>query len=182
MPVYEFEGKAPRIHPSAYIAPDAVVIGEVEIGSGASVWHGSVLRGDLDPIRVGARTNIQDLCVLHTGKGEPCIIEEAVTVGHAAILHGCTIRRGSLVGMGACVLNRAEIGPECLVGARALVTEDKVFGARTMILGSPARAVRPVTEEQVERIRLFTSRYVENARRHREGLREITGPWGGGSA
>ncbi len=174
MPIYAFEGHSPRIHPSAWVAPGAVIIGDVEIGPQASIWYGSVLRGDLDPIRVGARTNIQDLSLLHTGKGEPCILGDDITVGHGAILHGCTVQSGALIGMGACVLNRSVIGRECLVGARALVTEDKSFDPRTMILGSPARAVREVTEEELARIRLFTERYVENIRRHREGLREVT--------
>ncbi len=174
MPILAFEGLAPTIHPDAWVASGAIIIGDVEIGPQASIWYGSVLRGDLDPIRVGARSNIQDLAVLHTGKGEPCLVEPDVTVGHGAILHGCTIQRGALVGMGACVLNRAVVGPECLVGARALVTEDKVFEPRRLIIGSPARAVRGVTEEELARIRLFTERYVENARRHREGLRDVT--------
>ncbi len=172
MPIIPFEGFVPRIHPTAFIAPTAIVLGDVEIGEFASVWYGCVLRGDLDPIRVGRRSNIQDNSVLHTGKGEPCIVHDDVTVGHMAIVHGCEVRRGSLIGMGACVLNRSVIGEECIVGAHALVTEGKAFDARSMIIGSPARFVRRLTDADLESVRTFTQRYVENGERHRKALAE----------
>ena len=175
MPIFAFEGFVPRIHPTAYIAPTAVVLGDVEIGEYSSVWYGAVLRGDLEPIRIGRRTNIQDNCVLHTGLHEPCLIGDDVTVGHTAIVHGCEVRNGALIGMGACVLNRAIIGEECIVGAKALVTEGKVFEARQMILGAPAKAVRPITEKDLESVRIFTQRYVENGERHRRGIRSVGG-------
>lgn len=170
MPIFPFEGHVPKIHPTAFIAPNAIVMGDVEIGEYSSVWYGCVLRGDLDPIRIGKRSNIQDNSVLHTGLHEPCIILDDVTVGHSAIVHGCEVRSGSLIGMGACVLNRSIIGEECIVGAKALVTEDKVFEARSLIVGAPAKFIRKVTEADLESVRIFTKRYVENGRRHREAL------------
>jgi carbonic anhydrase/acetyltransferase-like protein (isoleucine patch superfamily) len=172
MPIFPFEGKTPRIHPTAFIAPTAVVLGDVEIGEYASIWYGAVLRGDLDPIRVGARTNVQDNSVLHTGLNEPCIIEEEVTIGHSAIVHGCEVKRGALIGMGACVLNRSVIGEECIVGAKALVTEGKIFEARRMILGAPAKAVRTVTDADLDPVRVFMNRYVENGTRHRLAIEQ----------
>lgn len=175
MPIIPFEGFTPKIHPTAWIAPTAIVLGDVEIGEYSTVWYGCVLRGDLDPIRIGKRTNIQDNSVLHTGKNEPCILHDDITVGHMAMVHGCEVRSGSLIGMCACVLNRAIIGEECIVGAKALVTEDKVFERRSLIVGSPAKMARTVTDEQLENVRIFTQRYVENGRRHREAL----AAWGG---
>ncbi len=172
MPVIPFEGHYPKIHPTAFIAPTALVLGDVEIGEYSTVWYGCVLRGDLDPIRIGHHSNVQDNSVLHTGKNEPCLIHDYVTVGHMAIVHGCEIKSGTLVGMGACVLNRSVIGEECIIGAKALVTEGKAFDPRTMILGSPAKAVRELTEKDLEPVRTFTERYVKNGQRHRAALEE----------
>jgi len=172
MPIFPFEGKVPKIHPTAFIAPNAIVMGDVEIGEYASIWYGVVLRGDLDPIRIGARSNVQDNSVLHTGLNEPCIVGDEVTIGHAAIVHGCEVRRGSLIGMGACVLNRSIIGEDCIVGANALVTEGKIFEPRTMILGSPAKAVRVLTDKDLEPVRVFMHRYVENGTRHQRAIEE----------
>lgn len=172
MPIIPFEGKTPKIHPTAFIAPNAIVLGDVEIGAYSSVWYGCVLRGDLDPIRIGTRSNIQDNSVLHTGLHEPCIIHNDVTVGHMAIVHGCEIKDGVLVGMGACVLNRTVVGEECIIGAHALVTEGKVFAPRSMILGAPAKVVRQITDADLEPVRIFTERYVQNGARHRAALAE----------
>ncbi|CAN5209152.1 gamma carbonic anhydrase family protein [soil metagenome] len=170
MPVFPFENWTPKIHPTAFIAPNAIVLGDVEIGEYATIWYGVVLRGDLDPIRIGARTNVQDNSVLHTGFKEPCIVHEDVTIGHGAIVHGCEVHAGSLIGMGACVLNRAVIGAESIVGAKALVTEGKVFESRSMILGAPAKFVRRVTDEDLKQVLLYKDRYVENGDRHRRAI------------
>ncbi len=170
MPVIPFEGRVPKIHPTAFIAPNAIVLGDVEIGEYSSVWYGCVLRGDLDPIRVGNRSNIQDNTVLHTGLNEPAIIHNDVTVGHGCIVHGCEVKDGTLIGMGSCILNRSVIGPECIVGAKALVTEGKIFEARSMIVGMPAKVIRKLTDEDLAMVRLFTGRYVENGKRHRAAL------------
>jgi carbonic anhydrase/acetyltransferase-like protein (isoleucine patch superfamily) len=171
--IVPFEGKIPQIHPTAFVAPTALVLGDVEIGPYATIWYGAVLRGDLDPIRIGARTNVQDNAVLHTGHLEPCIIHEAVTIGHGAIVHGCEVRTGSLIGMGACVLNRSVVGEECIVGAKALVTEGKIFAPRQLVIGSPAKAVRSLTEEDLLPVRTYCQRYIENGERHRMALEEF---------
>jgi carbonic anhydrase/acetyltransferase-like protein (isoleucine patch superfamily) len=173
MPIFPFEGKVPKIHPSAFIAPTAVVIGDVEIGEDSSIWYGVVLRGDLDPIRIGKRSNIQDNSVLHTGFNEPTIIHDNVTVGHSAIVHGCEVHNGALIGMGACVLNRAVIGEECIVGAKALVAEGKIYEPRQLIIGMPAKAVRTLTDKDLEPVRTFNQRYVENGPRHLQALEEF---------
>jgi len=172
MPIIPFEGRVPKIHPTAFIAPDAIIIGDVTIEEEASVWYGCVLRGDLDPIHVGARSNIQDNSVLHTGLNEPCIVKEDITVGHMVCLHGCTIEPGCLIGMSATVLNRTTIPRECIVGAGALVPEDKVYEERSLILGMPAKAVRTLTEDDVRGSYHNTAKYVENGKRHTRMMEE----------
>ena len=144
MPLYEIGGQRPEIAGDAWVAPSADLIGDVHLGELASVWFGAVIRADNTPITVGARTNIQEGAMCHSDPGAPLTIGEDVTVGHHAILHGCTIGSRTLIGMGATVLNRAVIGEDCLVGAGALVTEGKEFPAGYLIVGSPARAVRPL--------------------------------------
>jgi carbonic anhydrase/acetyltransferase-like protein (isoleucine patch superfamily) len=139
----------------------------VTIGAGASIWYGAVLRGDLDPIVIGEGSNVQDNSVLHTGRGEPCIIEDFVSIGHMACVHGCRIGRGSLVGIMATVLNRSVIGENCIVGAKALVAEDKIIAAGSLVLGVPAKVVRVLTEEEIATVHDITRRYVTNGDRHR---------------
>lgn len=168
--IWALDGEAPTIHPTAWVAPDAQVIGRVRIGAGASVWFGAVLRGDTESVDVGEGANVQDLCVLHTDEGFPLVVGPGCTVGHRAVVHGCEIGEGSLVGMGAVVLNGARIGRECLVGAGALVTEGRAFDPRTLILGSPARAARALNEAAVGRLRLSALHYARNAERFRRGL------------
>ncbi|KAF1048095.1 gamma carbonic anhydrase family protein [Xylophilus sp.] len=173
MAIYELDGTAPRIAGSAWVAESAAVIGDVALHADASVWPGAVLRGDTDAITVGEGSNIQDASVLHADQGQPLLIGRRVTVGHQVVLHGCTIGDESLIGIGAIVLNGARIGRHCLVGAGALVTEGKEFPDGSMILGSPARAVRPLTPEQIEGLRRSAQHYVDNARRFTAGLRRI---------
>jgi carbonic anhydrase/acetyltransferase-like protein (isoleucine patch superfamily) len=173
MAIYQLGDDAPRIAATAWVADSAAVIGRVDLAEGASVWYGAVLRGDNDRITVGARSNVQDGSVLHTDDGFPLTLGEDVTVGHQVVLHGCTVGDGSLIGIQAVVLNGAKIGRGCLVGAGAVVTEGKAFPDGSLILGAPAKAVRPVTPEQIERLRLGTRHYVENAGRHRAGLKRI---------
>ena len=147
-----------------YIADSAAVIGNVVLGAQASVWFGSVLRGDNDRITIGARSNIQDGCVLHVDPGLPLVVGEGVTIGHQVMLHGCTIGNDSLIGIGSTVLNGAEIGANCIVGANSLVTEYKAFPAGSLILGSPAKVVRELNaEEEIAGIRMSAQSYVENA-------------------
>ncbi|HTR14644.1 MAG TPA: gamma carbonic anhydrase family protein [Roseiarcus sp.] len=172
MPTYSLDGRRPTLPPEGkfWIAPTASLIGDVRLAEDVGVWFGAVLRGDNEPIVIGARTNVQDQCVMHTDMEFPLEIGEDCTVGHHAILHGCTIGRGTLVGMGAVVLNGAKIGSECLIGARALITERKVFPDRSLIVGSPAKAVRDLDAAEVESLRESSRGYVRNWRRYAAGL------------
>jgi carbonic anhydrase/acetyltransferase-like protein (isoleucine patch superfamily) len=175
MPLYEIDGVRPEL-PSAdeyWIAPDAVLIGRVRLLKNASVWFGAVLRGDNDWITIGENSNVQDLSVVHTDPGQPTTIGANVTVGHRAIIHSATIGDGSLVGMGSTLLNRSRIGRNCLVGAGALVTEGKEFEDDTMILGSPARASRKLSELEHAMLKMSSEGYVHNHRRFRERLKTI---------
>ncbi|PZO80501.1 MAG: gamma carbonic anhydrase family protein [Mesorhizobium amorphae] len=175
MAIYELEGVRPVFDPEAvWVAPGAELMGKVRLGKACSVWFGAVLRGDTEWIDVGERSNIQEHSVLHTDPGFPLSIGEGCTVGHRAILHGCTVGRNSLIGMGAIVLNGAVIGEECLVGAGALVTENKVFPNRSLIVGSPARAVRTLDDRAVARLHASALHYSENAKRFRLGLVAIS--------
>ncbi len=173
MAVYELDQAAPRVAPSAWIADSAQVIGNVELGEEVSVWFATVLRGDTERISVGRGSNIQDGSVLHADGGQPLVIGEHVTVGHKVTLHGCTVGDGALIGIGAIVLNGAKIGRGCLVGAGALVTEGKEFPDGSMILGSPAKAVRMLTPEQQQGLIHSAQHYIANAARFRSGLKKI---------
>ncbi len=146
--IHDINTLKPRIGAGCFIAWNAEVAGDVEIGCGSSVWFSAVVRGDTERISIGKNVNIQDGAVVHADEGVPCVIEDGVTVGHGAIVHSCTIGKDSTVGMGAVVLNNAKIGSESIVGAGALVTPGKEFPPKSMILGSPARAVRDLTEEE----------------------------------
>jgi carbonic anhydrase/acetyltransferase-like protein (isoleucine patch superfamily) len=173
MPLYEFDGKRPTVPESAWIAPSADLIGDVVLGEKASVWFGAVIRGDNTPIAIGARTNVQEGAVMHSDAGVPLTIGADVTVGHQAMLHGCTIGDHVLVGMGATVLNGAVIGDGCLIGAGALVTEGKEFPPRSLIVGSPAKAIRTLDEATVERLKRSAASYVEKAGQFRTKLRRM---------
>ena len=173
MAIYAIDGVAPHIAATAWVADSAQVMGQVELGEGASVWFGAVVRGDTDRITIGAGSNIQDASVLHADAGQPLLVGERVTVGHQVVLHGCTIGDESLIGIGAVVLNGAKIGKNCLVGAGALVTEGKESADGSMILGSPAKAVRQLTPAQIEGLRQSARHYTDNARRFRDGLQKI---------
>lgn len=173
MAVYELDNIAPRMAESTWVADSAQVIGNVELGEDASVWFGVVIRGDTECIRIGRGTNIQDASVLHADVGKPLTIGDNVTVGHKVMLHGCTIGDGSLIGIGAVVLNGAKIGKGCIVGAGALVTEGKEFPDGSMVIGSPAKAVRELTEQQQAGLQLSALHYIENARRFKAGLNKL---------
>ena len=173
MAIYELDGITPRVAESAWVAENAQVIGDVQLAPGSSVWFGATLRGDTEPIVVGEGSNIQDGSVLHADIGMPLTIGRHVTVGHQVMLHGCTIGDESLIGIGAIVLNGAKIGKNCLVGAGALVTEGKEFPDGSMIIGSPAKAMRQLTPEQIEGLRRSALHYMDNAERFRKGLKKI---------
>ena len=155
-----------------WVAPNAVVIGDVSLKKNASVWFGSVLRGDNDPIILGENSNIQDNSVCHTDDGMPLIIGDNVTVGHKVILHSCTVGDNSLIGMGSTVLNKAKIGNNCLLGANSLVTEGKEFPDNTLIVGSPAKVKRELTDMEKKIIELSALHYVENMKRYKKDLLE----------
>jgi carbonic anhydrase/acetyltransferase-like protein (isoleucine patch superfamily) len=162
------DGRWPRIDPSAWIAPGATVVGDVEIGRDTSVWYGCVLRGDVHAIRVGARTNIQDLCVLHVTKGRfPCEVGDEVTIGHRAVVHGCRVGNGALVGIGAVVLDGAELGALAWLAAGALLAPGASVAARTLAVGTPAKPVRELRDDELALQRERTLEYVRTAHRHR---------------
>jgi len=176
MALYRIGDDAPRVAPDAWVADSATVVGRVALAAGANVWYGAVLRGDNEWITIGERSNIQDGSVLHTDMGAPLTLGADVTVGHQAMLHGCTVGDNSLVGIQAVVMNGARIGRNCIVGAGALVTEGKEFPDNSLIVGSPAKAIRTLTDEQVTRLRMSAAHYVANAARHRETVVRIDEP------
>ncbi|MGH8781141.1 gamma carbonic anhydrase family protein [Paraburkholderia sp.] len=161
MAIYKLGGAAPTIHESVFVADTATIIGKVSLDENASVWFGAAIRGDNEPITVGTGSNIQEGAVLHTDPGYPLTIEANVTIGHQAMLHGCTIKEGALVGIQAVVLNGAVIGRNCLVGAGAVVTEGKVFPDNSLILGAPAKVVRELTDADIAGMRRNAATYVE---------------------
>lgn len=170
MAIYRLDEHEPRLAPDAYVVDNATVIGRVTLGAGASVWFGAVLRGDGDDIIVGAGSNVQDGAVLHVDPGFPLKIGERVSVGHQAMLHGCTIGAGSLIAIKAVVLNGAVIGEQCLVGAGAVVTEGKTFPPRSLLLGAPARVARELTEKDLQLLQGAADSYVRRAARYRDAL------------
>jgi carbonic anhydrase/acetyltransferase-like protein (isoleucine patch superfamily) len=167
MALYRIGNDEPVVPTSAYVAREATVIGKVTLGAFASVWPGAVIRGDDEPIHVGERTNVQDGAVLHTDPGCPLFVGDNVTVGHQAVLHGCTIGAGSLIGIQAVVYNRAVIGKDCLIGAGALVTEGKVFPDRSLIVGVPAKLVRALTDDDIAAMHANTDTYVQRMDKYR---------------
>ena len=173
MAIYELGDYVPKISESAWVADSAQVIGRVALAEGASIWYGAVLRGDNDWITVGARSNVQDCSMLHTDLGWPLTLGDDVSVGHQVMLHGCTVGDGSLIGIQAVVLNGARIGRNCLVGAGAIVTEGKEFPDNSLIIGAPAKVVREITPEQIERMRAGSEHYVHNAQRNRASLKKV---------
>ena len=175
MPIYELDGIAPRLPEdgSAWIAPGARLIGKITLGPGVSVWFNAVLRGDNEPITIGRDSNVQDGCVFHTDPGLPLAIGADVTVGHKAILHGCTIGDGCLIGMGAVVMNGARIGESCLLAANALVTEGKEIPARSLVVGQPAKVLRTLDDPTVATIRRASAIYRARQDQYRAGMRRV---------
>jgi len=173
MPVYRLGTLTPDIHASAYVAPNATVIGRVILRANSSVWFGATLRGDNEPIVIGANSNVQEAAVLHTDMGFPLTVHGYVTIGHQAVLHGCTVGEGALIGIQAVVLNGAVIGRDCLVGAGAVVTEGKVFPERTLLLGAPAKVVRELTDEEVAGLRGAAEHYVQRRAGYQADLSQL---------
>lgn len=173
MTVYSLTDKKPQLPPEGeyWIAPNATVVGDVTLKSGASIWFGAVVRGDNDPIVIGENTNIQDGSVLHSDPGEALIIGANVTVGHMAMLHSCEIGDGTLIGIGAVVLGRAVIGRNCLIGANALITEGKVIPDGSLVMGQPGKVVRTLEPGQIAALEASAEHYVQNWKRYAAGLR-----------
>jgi carbonic anhydrase/acetyltransferase-like protein (isoleucine patch superfamily) len=175
MPIYELDGQGPELPASGnyYVADTAVLIGRVRLNENASVWYGSVLRGDNEWIEVGEGSNVQENCTLHTDMTFPLTIGPHCTIGHNVVLHGCTIAENSLVGMGAVLLNGARIGRNCLVGAGALVTEGRAFPDNSLIVGSPAKALRTLDDEAIGRLAWAADWYVKRWQQYKKGLKRI---------
>ena len=175
MAIYELDGVRPTVPAGNawWAAPDAAVIGKVRLAEGVGIWFGAVLRGDNEEIAIGARTNIQDLCVIHTDMGFPATIGADCTIGHRAILHGCIIGDNTLIGMGAIVLNGAKIGNNCLVAAHALIPEGKAIPDGSLVIGVPGKVVRALTVEEIARNRVSAGHYAENWKRFAAGLVRI---------
>ena len=167
MAVYSLGERQPSLGRDAWIAPNATVIGDVRLGDNASIWWNAVLRGDNDTITIGAESNIQDGSVLHVDEGVPLSLGARVTVGHLVMLHGCSIGDESLIGIKSVILNNARIGRHCIIGANSLIPEGKMIPERSLVMGSPGKVVRQLTDEEVARLRLAAQGYVENARRYR---------------
>jgi len=173
MPIYELDGKAPTLADDSWIAPDANLIGNVRVEEGASVWFGCTIRGDNEPIVVGKGSNVQENAIMHTDPGCPLTIGENCTIGHKAMLHGCTIGDNSLIGMGATVLNGARIGKNCLIGAGALITEGKEIPDNSLVMGAPGKVVRQLDDNAAMGLTASAQHYQANMRRFRDGLKEV---------
>jgi carbonic anhydrase/acetyltransferase-like protein (isoleucine patch superfamily) len=175
MPIYSLDGARPEFPASGryFVAPDAVLIGKVTLAEDASVWFNAVLRGDNEPIAIGARANVQDGCVLHTDPGFPVMVGAGCTIGHRVILHGCTIGENSLVGMGATLLNGVKIGKNCLIGANALITEGKEFPDNSLIVGAPARAIRTLDAAGVAMLKAAAEVYVQRWPQYKAKLERV---------
>ncbi len=173
MSIYALDGVSPELGEGVWIAPGASVIGDVTLGLNASVWFGVVIRCDNEPITIGDGTNIQDNSVLHSDPGKPLAVGAGVTVGHKAMLHGCTVGDNSLIGIGATVLNGAIIGKNCIVGAHALITEGKIIPDNSLVVGAPGRVMKTLGEPQIQMLKASALHYMENARRFAEGLKMV---------
>ncbi|MGR3839076.1 MAG: gamma carbonic anhydrase family protein [Cognatishimia sp.] len=170
MTLFSLDGMSPQIHDDCWVAPDANVIGKIVLEAGSSIWFGATLRGDNEVIHVGAGTNVQENTVMHTDMGFPLTIGEGCTIGHKALLHGCTIGDNTLIGMGAVVLNGAKIGKNCLIGANALITENKDIPDGSLVMGAPGKVVRTLDEAAIEGLRQSALSYQKNMRRFKAGL------------
>ncbi|MFQ5634045.1 MAG: gamma carbonic anhydrase family protein [Gammaproteobacteria bacterium] len=172
--IYALNDISPEIQGRHFIAPSAAVIGDVFLGEDTSVWFGAVVRGDVERITIGRGSNVQDNSVLHCDPGAPLTLDEEVTVGHMVMLHGCSVGRNSLIGIGSTILNHAKIGADCIVGANSLITENREYPDGVLILGSPAKVVRDLTEDEIAGLPRSAARYIERAGHYRRVLRETS--------
>lgn len=171
--IYQLGDTKPELQGDNYVAANATIIGNVTLGVGANIWWNVVIRGDNDAIVIGENVNIQDGAVLHTDVGFPLVLEKGVSVGHMAMLHGCTVKAGSLIGIKAVVLNRAVIGQDCLIGANALIAEGKIIPDRSLVVGAPGRVLRQLSDEEVQKVRAISQHYVDNAARYLAQLKPL---------
>lgn len=171
--IYSFQNKKPQLHDSVYVAPGAHIIGDVTIGEESSIWFNSVLRGDEAPIIIGKRSNVQDNSTCHLYEGSPLVLEDEVSVGHNVILHGCTLKKGSLIGMGATVLDGAVIGENAFIGANALIPSGKVIPPNTLVLGSPGKVIRELTDKDLALIQLTIDTYVQKAKDYKTEFQAV---------
>ena len=166
--IYDFEGHTPKLDPNSWVASNSVIIGKVELKKDSNIWFNVTLRGDVEPITVGEGSNVQDGSVVHSDPGCPVIIGKNVTIGHLVMLHGCVIEDDCLIGIGSTILNKAKIGKNSIIGANALVTENKVIPERSLVLGSPGKIVRQVTDKEIEEIKENARHYVENYKKYKK--------------
>jgi len=165
--IYDLEKNVPEISADSWVAPNAIIIGKVKLEKNSSIWFNAVLRGDIEKIVIGEDSNIQDGSVLHTDPGCPLTVGKGVTVGHMVMLHGCEVSDDTLIGIGSTILNKAKIGKNCIIGANTLVTENKVIPDNSLVLGSPGKVVRKVTDEEIKVIRENAKHYVKNSKRYK---------------
>ena len=166
--IYDFEGHTPKLDPNSWVASNSVIIGKVELKKDSNIWFNVTLRGDVEPITVGEGSNVQDGSVVHSDPGCPVIIGKNVTIGHLVMLHGCVIEDDCLLGIGSTILNKAKIGKNSIIGANALVTENKVIPERSLVLGSPGKIVRQVTDEEIKSIKENAEHYVANYKKYKK--------------
>ena len=171
--IYSLDNGTPEYGDNVYIAPNASIIGDVVLGDSVGVWFGAVLRGDNERITIGDGTNVQDCCVMHTDPGCPLTLGNNVTVGHKAVLHGCTVDDGSLIGINAVVLNNALVGKNCLIGANALITDGKQIPDNSLVVGSPGRVVRNLNQNEIDMLSRFNKSYIDKIRRYKSSLKAI---------
>lgn len=176
MAIYALNNRAPTFGEGSWIAGNATVVGAVTAGRNVSIWYSAVVRGDNDPISIGDNSNVQDGSILHTDDGIPLTIGANVTIGHMAMLHGCTIGDGSLIGINAVVLNNAVVGKNCIIGAKALIPEGKVIPDRSLVVGTPGRIIRQLTDAEVASLLENADNYIAHAREYEEGLVRLDGP------
>ena len=165
---YDFEKKVPEVDPDAWVAPNASIIGKVKLEKNSSIWFNAVLRGDIELITIGENSNIQDGSVLHTDPGYPLSVGKGVTVGHMVMLHGCQISNDTLIGIGSIILNNAKIGKNCIIGANSLITENKIIPDNSLVVGSPGRVLRKVTEEEIKAIIENGQHYVNTSKKYKK--------------
>ena len=166
--IYDFEKNVPEVHPEAWVAANATLIGKIKLEKNSSIWFNAVLRGDIELITIGENSNIQDGSVLHTDPGYPLTLGKGVTVGHLVMLHGCQISDNSLIGIGSIILNNAKIGKNCIIGANTLITENKIIPDNSLVVGSPGRVLRKITDEEIKSIIENGQHYVKNSKKYKK--------------